>query len=127
MKLHPLRVLIAENEIIVAMDFQATLVSRGHEAAVATDGISALALFRRAGPFDILITDIGMPGMSGEELIRRVRSISPTLPVLIVAANSSNATLNAHGESSPRTSVLVKPVSSRDVARAAEQLAESSS
>jgi CheY-like chemotaxis protein len=122
-----LRVLIAENEIIVAMDFQAALVSRGHNAVIATDGYSALALFRRAGPFDLLITDIGMPGMSGAELIRQVRSISPTLPVLVVAAHPSDATLNAHGRSAPRTLVLIKPVSSRDVARAAERLAESSS
>ena len=44
------------------------------------------------GLFDCIITDIRMPGISGLELLRRLRSFDPSVPVIIVTSDSSTAT-----------------------------------
>ena len=44
----------------------------GHEVHVATDGLEAVEMFARVHP-DVVILDIGMPGLSGHEVARRIR------------------------------------------------------
>ena len=54
------------------------LVRNGFEVVQAADGADAEALFHTAGPFDALLTDIVMPGITqGPELARRLRESSP--------------------------------------------------
>jgi CheY-like chemotaxis protein len=48
-------------------------------------GEQALELLARGGSFDLLLTDLGLPGISGEELAARVRGQFPTLPVVIAS------------------------------------------
>lgn len=57
----------------------------GFEAASACDGQEGLSLFS-PGEFDLVITDVKMPGISGIELLRRVRSRDSDIPVMIITA-----------------------------------------
>lgn len=56
----------------------------GHEVHVATDGLEAVEMFGRVHP-DVAILDIGMPGLSGHEVARRIRDQGGDKPVTLIA------------------------------------------
>jgi CheY-like chemotaxis protein len=58
--------------------------------AVAT-GEEAIDLLSRGEKFDLLLTDLGLPGMSGEELASRARSHFPDLPIVIASGYGRGA------------------------------------
>src|SRR5512139_373624 len=57
----------------------------GYEVAAAPDGSEGLKAFA-ASPFDLVITDLKMPGVSGMEVLRSVRGRAPDVPVLVITA-----------------------------------------
>jgi len=57
----------------------------GYEVTAASDGQEGLAAFS-PGTFDLVITDVKMPGISGIEVLRRIRSQAPDVPVLVITA-----------------------------------------
>lgn len=79
--------LIVEDEDAVRDLIATTLTTaeEGYDVAVAADGSSALQMLQ-AQSFDVLITDLKMPGMDGMTLIREARTILPDLPVVIITA-----------------------------------------
>ena len=86
---HPapsLRVLVADDNVDAATMLGAVLGARGHRVSMAHDGRAALALARE-GSFDLLILDIGMPGLSGYELAREIRRL-PHLDGALLAAHT---------------------------------------
>ncbi|MBL9079370.1 MAG: response regulator [Planctomycetes bacterium] len=85
--LPPARLLVVDDRREIAELMRRMLVGDGHTVHVATAGESALAMWRRdpAG-IDALITDYGMPGMTGAELIASVRADRPELPVVCTSA-----------------------------------------
>ncbi|RLM53086.1 response regulator [Halobellus sp. Atlit-31R] len=81
-----LRVLVADDNVDAATMLAAVLDARGHQVTLAHDGRAALAL-AQAGSFDLLILDVGMPGLSGYELARAVRRL-PHLDGALLAAHT---------------------------------------
>src|SRR3989304_4590686 len=61
------------------------LLRAGYETVSAESGSEALSLFFR-GDFDLVITDVRMPGLSGIELLRRIRKMAPDLPAIVITA-----------------------------------------
>ena len=57
----------------------------GYEVTAAEDGAQGLSAFA-ASPFDLVITDLKMPGIPGMEVLRKVRAGSPDVPVLVITA-----------------------------------------
>ncbi len=57
----------------------------GYEVAAASDGQEGLDAFA-ARPFDLVVTDVKMPGISGIEVLRRIRERAPDVPVLVITA-----------------------------------------
>jgi len=82
----PYRVLIVEDEPLMREYLVASL-PRLHAAFAAADaahdGLAALALFE-TNSYDLMITDLRMPGMDGLPLIERIRAMGKTLPVIIL-------------------------------------------
>lgn len=78
-----LTVLLAEDEALAAMVVGDALAEMGHAVVHAADGETALGL-AGALPFDVLVTDLAMPRMSGLELIPRLRAERPDLPVVMM-------------------------------------------
>lgn len=80
-------VLIVEDEESLADPLAFLLRKEGFETTVVTDGPSALAEFDRAGA-DIVLLDLMLPGMSGTDVCRQLRSRS-SVPVIMVTARDS--------------------------------------
>lgn len=76
------RVLIVDDEESVRTFAERALRLAGYEIAVAGDGPEALSIWETQGPFDLLLTDVVMPAMAGNELARRLRLLDPDLRVL---------------------------------------------
>lgn len=81
---HPLRLLIVEDNLDAAETLKVALEMGGHEVAIAHDGQEGVAKARVFRP-DIVLCDIGLPGLDGYEVARQIRadpSLSPTLIAL---------------------------------------------
>lgn len=85
-----LRVLLAEDEALAAAVIGDALSEMGHAVMHAADGEAALGL-AAALPFDVLVTDLAMPRMSGLELIPRLRAERPSLPVVVMTGHLTPA------------------------------------
>ena len=79
-------ILIVDDEEAVAYVFERYLAIKGFRVSVATSGEQALEAYRADRP-DLVITDYKMPGMNGEELLRRLRALDPALPAIMISAN----------------------------------------
>ena len=83
------RVLVAEDEALTALSLADLLEAEGYEVALAADGAEALEAARRLGDaLGVLVTDLNMPRMGGEALIRALRAERPGLPVLVVTGSA---------------------------------------
>ncbi|HEX6406714.1 MAG TPA: sigma-54 dependent transcriptional regulator [Gemmatimonadales bacterium] len=78
-------VLIVDDERTLARAVKAFLGEAGYEAEVADDGERALDLVQTLRP-DVVFTDVRLPGMSGIDLLRRIREFDPAIPVIIMTA-----------------------------------------
>ncbi|MFQ5859625.1 MAG: PAS domain S-box protein, partial [Anaerolineae bacterium] len=78
-----LRVLVVDNEPPVVEVVRAFLTGDGHTVETAMDGLEGLKKFH-AGWFDVVVTDQGMPEMSGEQLAIAIRKVAPNKPVILL-------------------------------------------
>ncbi len=78
------RILVVEDDPVVAELLEAGLAGQGFRVVVAVDGRDALGRFE-ADPdrFDAVVTDYSMPGLTGDELARRVHALRPALPIVL--------------------------------------------
>jgi two-component system, OmpR family, copper resistance phosphate regulon response regulator CusR len=82
------KILIAEDESRIASFLEKGLRANGMSTEVAGDGEEALRL-ASSGTFDLLILDIGLPGIDGFEVLRELRRSGERLPVVILTARDS--------------------------------------
>jgi DNA-binding NtrC family response regulator len=74
----PKRILLADDEEMVRDIGKAMMARLGHAVVLAADGPEALAAIRAAeAPFELVVFDMRMPGMSGEELLAEMKRLSP--------------------------------------------------
>jgi len=79
------RILIAEDEARIVAFLEKGLRAGGYSTVAVSDGHDALAL-ARDDSFDLLLLDLGLPGMDGHEVLRAVRARGVTMPVVILTA-----------------------------------------
>ncbi len=80
---YPPRVLIIEDDPVVRGAVQALVDYFGYESGLAADGPSGLRRFE-GEPWDLVLTDLTLPGMSGWEVVDAIRGRAPTLPVILI-------------------------------------------
>lgn len=83
-----LKVLVVEDDSTLREALCDTIEFGGYRVSGACNGIEALACLER-DPVDLVISDVQMPGMDGESLLRKVRSIRPDLPFVMMTAHGS--------------------------------------
>ena len=77
-----LDVLVVDDEPLVAGMIRTFLESAGHHATVFLEGQGAVESFR-AGEFDLVVVDLGMPDMDGWEVSRQISGINPHVPIIM--------------------------------------------
>jgi len=80
-----MRVLVIEDELSLLEQVRARLQAEGYQVDTSSDGSDGLYLATEY-PLDAAIVDLGLPGLSGIEIIRRLRAQGSSLPILILTA-----------------------------------------
>lgn len=106
------RVLIVEDESTLAASVRFHLEREGFDVDVALDGIQGLELFRSRPP-DVVLLDLMLPGMSGMDVCRHIRTTSDT-PVIMLTAKDSEADIVA-GLEVGADDYVTKPFSMREL------------
>jgi CheY-like chemotaxis protein len=81
-RLDPVRVLVVDDEPEMCMLVARILADAGYQVTTANNGPAAIALAKQDGPPDLLLTDVKMPQMDGDELAACLRRSTPDLKVL---------------------------------------------
>lgn len=84
------RILVVDDEASIREVLSKTLALAEYDVDVANDGQSALERLR-AAEYDLLITDLKMPGVDGLTVIREVRRSNPGMPIIIVTGYSTES------------------------------------
>jgi DNA-binding response OmpR family regulator len=79
------RILLVDDEEGIQLLYREEFEDEGYEVISAYNGDEAMAKFKESPP-DLVILDINMPGMSGIEVLRRMKEINPDLPVILSSA-----------------------------------------
>jgi CheY-like chemotaxis protein len=82
------RILVVDDEASFREWLRTILAQQGHEVSVAANPYEALALCCNGAPcFDLVMSDVGLPGIGGHELTRRIAAHCPTSRVLHLSGN----------------------------------------
>ncbi len=112
-------ILIADDDMSVRSFVTRALEHRGHEATAVDDGIQALETLGHQ-EFDLLITDIVMPGLDGIGLALKVARDFPQLPVLLMSGYSAERQ-RAHNLDELICRVVSKPFTLKEICGAADE------
>lgn len=112
------KALVVEDEALIRLNLCDMLEELGLEAAQAANGSDGLAILEQDAGIGVLIADLGLHGMTGEELIRRARTLRPQLKIVVATGRS----LAANTELAAETGALFlgKPFDFDDLRRAVE-------
>ena len=118
----PHRALVIEDDPDAAVFVQTVLERRaGMDVVIAGDADSALKALA-AGPFDLIVADIELPGQSGLQMLPRARKLAPGVPVIVVTAHG-NLDYALEALRNDVDEFLLKPVRVADLVERATTLA----
>jgi CheY-like chemotaxis protein len=83
----PSTVLVVDDEPLIRQISRRTLESHGYQVTEAASGLEAIELLSHGAPLDLLIADLDMPELTGDEMVRRIRAARPDLKVLYVTGH----------------------------------------
>jgi DNA-binding response OmpR family regulator len=108
-----MKVLIAEDDRHTREGLVEVLASEGYDVVSASDGITAMRLFRESPP-DFVCLDIMMPAASGYEVCKTIRATSPDLPIIFISAKAEEID-RLVGFELGADDFIIKPFSVREV------------
>jgi len=118
-----LRIMVVDDEIDAMEIIAAYLEAQGFSVSAASDGEDALALAGVVQP-DILITDIRMPQMDGNSLVRELRSRNPALPVIVMTGHPGDADRPAEDGDDAPVMVMAKPLDLKELLATLDEISE---
>jgi len=111
-------ILVVDDEALVREAMQRLLEHDGYEVEAFSDGQSVLKRLQER-TFDLIITDFSMPNMSGDELVTRIRGISPGQRIILATAYVEE--FRVFGQPQDNVdAVLLKPFSFKELSEAVE-------
>jgi two-component system cell cycle response regulator CpdR len=114
------RILLAEDDDSLRTFLAAALNKAGHSVMDFPDGDQALEALYAMG-FDLLLTDIVMPGVDGVELARRAAEVDPNMKIVFITGFAAVA-LNAANQAPAKAKVLSKPFHLRELVAEVEKV-----
>ncbi len=100
--------LIADDDDTLRELMRRTLEADGHAVLDASDGVSALEVFKSSGAIDILVTDVEMPAGDGLTLAASAAALKPALAVILISG-FPDALTRASEISAQKVETLAKP------------------
>ena len=79
------RIVAIDDEIEFTRAIDQFFTARGHEVHVALTGVTGLQLIEAHKP-DVVLVDLKLPGMDGDEVLRRARQLNPKMKVIVITA-----------------------------------------
>lgn len=122
------RVLVADDDPEICTLIKTILKSGPYEVTICNDAESALVFLQRGKPYDILISDFMLPGISGLELVSMVRG-NPHLtkiPILMISGHSNYA-MDARAKGAGANAFLNKPFTLSQLRKHVQELVEKAS
>jgi CheY-like chemotaxis protein len=113
------KVLVVDDDPVVARSFDRVLTGKGYAVISARDGVEALQKLKDE-KYDVVFTDIKMPGMNGIEVARRIKASQPWLPVVIVTGYGTDEN-EAQARAAGVAGFLHKPLSPAEIEGSTEQ------
>ena len=113
-------ILLAEDDESLRKFLAAALVRAGHHVADFGDGDEAFACLREES-FDLLLTDIVMPGMDGIELAKRAAEMQAALKIMFITGFAAVA-LHPSSNAPKQAKVLSKPFHLREIVQEVERM-----
>jgi PAS domain S-box-containing protein len=101
-------VLVVEDEPVVRSVILEMLADQGYRTLEAADGPAGLRLLRDNKQIDLLITDVGLPGMNGRQLADQARETRPDLKILFITGYAESVAI-ADGFLQPGMEMITKP------------------
>jgi two-component system, OmpR family, response regulator len=83
-----MRILLVEDDYQLGESLKAALVMDNYAVDLVQDGAQVLPMLK-AGDFDLMILDLGLPNISGDEILKKMRAAENPLPVLVLTARDS--------------------------------------
>src|SRR6056297_990842 len=119
-------ILLVDDDGLVRRYTRDLLVSLGYQVKVADSGPEALRVLETEEPFELLLTDVVMPGgMSGRDVAQAAASMRPGMAILFMSGYTEDAIVH-HGRLDPGVRLLSKPFRRRDLAqKVSDALAQS--
>jgi len=119
------RILLVDDEIRVLEALSQILGKKGYQVKGISDPLEALETFKqKPAQFDLIISDITMPHMTGIQLARQVKNLNPTVPIILCTGFGSIIT----GEEMKDLGIddlITKPISSSDLTRLVREVLDS--
>ncbi|MBI5605326.1 MAG: response regulator [Deltaproteobacteria bacterium] len=84
------KILIVDDELDILELLEMIIAERTSHQVVTTNNPLEVPPLLKHDPFDLLITDLRMPGLSGMDLIREAKTIDPDMPVIVITAYGSS-------------------------------------
>lgn len=116
-------ILIVDDEPEATATLSKFLTTRGYETVTAANGSQALKRVR-AVRYDMVMTDLRMPGMDGADFLARVRLEQPQLPVVVMTGHTSLGGQDDLWSRAGVEAVLQKPLNLREVSEILHDLLE---
>lgn len=85
------RVLLVEDDAAIREMTRDILNDDGFDVLPTADAEAALHCLKTDGPFDLLLSDVGLPGMDGRDLAQIANTLHPTMPILLVTGYAGAA------------------------------------
>jgi CheY-like chemotaxis protein len=114
-------ILLVEDEPTLLKLSETILVRQGFTVSACADAEAALNLLHAGHQFDMLATDMTLPGMNGVELAHLFRALQPTSPILLMSGHDESEIIEAGGVPEP-SMILLKPVGLADMRAAVDEL-----
>jgi two-component system CheB/CheR fusion protein len=115
-------ILLVDDDADARLIMSRLLRRAGHVAYAAPDGPAALALLEREASIELLLSDIGLPGMDGCELLRRMRASGRAIPAIALTGFDGPG-LAERCRGVGFAEVLIKPIDFDAVLAAVQRLA----
>jgi two-component system, cell cycle sensor histidine kinase and response regulator CckA len=119
-------ILLVDDEEIILSSLQRVLTLSGYRVTGLKDSQEALRLFdEKPDEFDLVITDLTMPGMTGLDLSRKIQSVRPDIPI-VLCTGFNDAISQEEAKSFGIRELLLKPVGAGELKKLIHRALENS-